>query len=319
MKTITFFAALFCVAFFAPTLQAQKKNLKSTSNLDRQIDGGGYDYHLFAEEMAYYDDDQDEVSPQSVNDEQELQAFTRRFMAAYNAQDHAELRKMYTDDAVRMDPQGKQIKGAANIAAYFAEQFVKNNSTLLLKHTGIGWSDAEHAWVAKGNYEVYGKTYVYDIPINIVGSYANAMEKKDGVWKIAKSVLTTPDMSNIKAEIKEVEDAWAAASNAKDVATIVGFYADDAISMQDDKPMLVGKAAIQKGVEAEMARQKKNEKVVFETLDLYGDENRVTEVGKATVTDATGKVTYAGKYMAVWEKRNGKWLTVRDISNDDAK
>jgi ketosteroid isomerase-like protein len=259
------------------------------------------------------------LQAQSVNDEMELLAFTRRFMAAYNAQDHAALGKMYTDDAVRVDQEGKEIKGTDNIAAYFAEQFRKNNATLLLKQTDINWSDAQHAWVAKGNYEVYGRTYVYDIAIDIVGSYANAMQKKDGVWKIAKSWLSQPDLSNIKAEIKAIEDAWAAASNSEDVATIVGFYADDAISMNDDKPMLVGKAAIQKAVEEEMARRKDNEKVVFETLDLYGNENCVTEVGKTTVTDSAGKVTYSGKYMAVWEKRNGKWLTIRDIVNDDAK
>ena len=134
-----------------------------------------------------------------------------------------------------------------------------------------------------------------------------------------KSEAPKPDMAKIKAEIKAVEDAWAAASNAKDVATIVGFYADDAISMIDDQPMLVGKAAIQKAIEEEMAKHKDKATVVFETLDLYGDENRVTEVGKTTVTDSTQKVIYAGKYMAVWEKRNGKWLTVRDMSNDDAK
>jgi ketosteroid isomerase-like protein len=259
------------------------------------------------------------LQAQSVNDEQELQAFTRKFMAAYNAQDHATLQKMYADDAVRIDQAGKEIKGAANIAAYFADQFLKNNATLLIRQKSISWSDAEHAWVAGGQYEVYGKTYVYDIPINITGRYANAMQKKDGVWKIAKSWLSAPDMSSLKAEIQAIENAWAAASNSEDVATIVGFYADDAISMNDDKPMLVGKAAIQKGVEEEMARHKDNEKVVFETLDLYGDENRVTEVGKTTVTDSTGKVVYRGKYMAVWEKRNGKWLTIRDIVNDDAK
>lgn len=256
---------------------------------------------------------------QSVNDELELQAFTRLFMAAYNAQDHAAIGKMYTDDAVRIDQQGKQIVGADNIAAFFAEQFRNNNATLLLKHTGIHWSDAEHAWVSKGNYEVYGRTIVYDIPIDITGSYANAMQKKDGQWKIAKSVLTPPDLSQIKAEIQAIENAWAAASNAKDVATIVGFYADDAISMNDDKPMSVGKAEIQKVVEAEVANRKDNTTVAFETMDIYGDENRVTETGKITVTDATGKVTYSGKYMAVWEKRNGRWLTIRDISNDDAK
>ena len=35
--------------------------------------------------------------------------------------------------------------------------------------------------------------------------------------------------------------------------------------------------------------------------------------------NAAGTVTYTGKYMAVWEKRNGKWLVIRDIYNDDMK
>jgi uncharacterized protein (TIGR02246 family) len=226
---------------------------------------------------------------------------------------------MYTDDAVRIDQQGTQIVGAENIAKYYEAQFIKNNTTLLIRQTGISWSDAQHAWVAKGDYEVYGSTYVYDIPINIAGNYANAMQLKDGVWKIAKSWVLQTDLATIKAEIKAIEATWAAAFNAKDVSTIMGFYADDAISMNDDQPMLVGKDAIRKGVEAEMARRKDKTTVAFETLDLYGDDKRVTEVGKTTLTDSTGKVIYTGKYMAVWEKRDGQWLTVRDISNDDAK
>jgi uncharacterized protein (TIGR02246 family) len=257
---------------------------------------------------------------QSVNDELEIQAFTRRFMAAYNAQDHAALGKMYTDDAVRIDPDGKEIKGADKIAAFFSEQFSKNNATLLLKYTSISWSDAEHAWVAKGNYEVYGKTYVYDIAIDITGTYANAMVKKNGEWKIAKSILSKPEMTKIKAEIQALENDWAKASTNKDVAAIVAFYADDAVSMTNNKPMLTGKAAIQKDIEADFAKRKGEVvSVAYETLDVYGNETVVTETGKTTVKDATGKVTYTGKYMVVWEKRNGKWLVIRDIYNDDAK
>ena len=259
------------------------------------------------------------LQAQSVNDELELQAFTRRFMVAYNAQDHAALRKMYTDDAVRIDQAGKQIEGAENIAAFFAEQFRNNNATLLLKHTGISWSDAEHAWVAKGNYEVYGKTIVYDIAIDITGSYANAMQKKNGEWKIAKSWLTPPDMSKIKDEIQALNTAWANAANAKDAATILDLYADDAISMPDDAPALVGKSAIQKDMEADFASSRIRKTVTYETVEVFGDEKRVTETGTVIAKDATGKVAYTEKYMTLWEKRNGKWVCIRDIYNDDAK
>ena len=40
---------------------------------------------------------------QGINEELEFQTFTRRFMTAYNAQDHAAIGKMYTDDAVRIE------------------------------------------------------------------------------------------------------------------------------------------------------------------------------------------------------------------------
>ncbi len=34
--------------------------------------------------------------------------------------------------------------------------------------------------------------------------------------------------------------------------------------------------------------------------------------------DASGKVIRTGKYMAIWEKRDGKYICIRDIYNDDA-
>lgn len=130
------------------------------------------------------------LQAQSANDEADMHTFARHFMAAYNSGDHAALGKMYTDDAVRIDAQGKETKGADNVAAYFADQFRLNNATLLLRQTGLHWSDREHAWVATGTYEIYGKTNVYDIPIDVVGQYANAMLEQNGEWKIAKSILS---------------------------------------------------------------------------------------------------------------------------------
>jgi uncharacterized protein (TIGR02246 family) len=141
-----------------------------------------------------------------------------------------------------------------------------------------------------------------------------APEPKPAVQEAPK-----PDMAKVKAEIQAVNNAWAAASNARDAAAILAFYADDAISMNDDKPMMVGKAAITKDSETWFAKSKEGSTVSYETMDVFGDETRVTEIGKITTKDAAGKVTYTGKYMAVWEKRDGKWLTIRDISNDDEK
>ena len=152
-----------------------------------------------------------------------------------------------------------------------------------------------------------------------IGCTAPTSDTANKAVEATKQAVAKPDLAAIKAEIQALENTWATASNAKDAATIANFYADDAVSFDNNKPMAVGKAAIRKNLDEVLAMHKPNETVTYETLDVYGDDNIVTEVGKTTVKDAKGTVTYTGKYMAVWEKRNGKWLIIRDMTNDDAK
>ncbi len=128
-----------------------------------------------------------------------------------------------------------------------------------------------------------------------------------------------PDMGKVKSEIQALESAWAAADNARNAAAISAFYADDAVSMSNNNPMLVGKAAILKDIEANLAKRPKGGTVAYDIMDVFGDDDTVTEVGKTTSKDAAGKVYNTGKYMAIWEKRNGKYICVRDIYNDDVK
>ena len=132
-------------------------------------------------------------------------------------------------------------------------------------------------------------------------------------------VETKPDMAKIKREIQAIEKAWAAADNARDANALAAFYANDAISMSENSPMVVGKAAILKEMQTSFASRPAGHTVSYEVLDVFGDENIVTEVGKSTRMDASGKVVYTGKYMAVWEKRDGKWLCLSDIGNSDSK
>ena len=107
------------------------------------------------------------------------------------------------------------------------------------------------------------------------------------------------------------------AYNAQDHVAIREMYTDDAISMPDDAPMLVGKAVIKKDLESSFANKKARKTVTYETTEVFGDENRVTETGTVIARDATGKVAYTEKYMAIWEKCNGRWQVIREIYNHD--
>ncbi len=155
-----------------------------------------------------------------------------------------------------------------------------------------------------------------------VGCSDSATEKSDAAVPATESVtpvVVKPDMAKLKAAIQALEISWAAADNARDTNAIAAFYAEDAISYSNNKPMVVGRAAIQKDIAAGLAKRAKGATVAYDVMDVFGDENAVTETGKITVKDASGKVTYTGKYMAIWEMRDGKYICVRDMSNDDAK
>jgi len=153
----------------------------------------------------------------------------------------------------------------------------------------------------------------------IIGCNTPAAENEKPVEAATAPKEVKPDAATIKAEIQALETAWATADNARDVNAIAAFYSDDAISYSNNKPMVVGRAAIQKDIEEGFVKRPKGSTVAYDVVDVYAGDNTATETGKITRKDEAGKVTYTGKYMAVWEKHNGKYICIRDISNDDAK
>ena len=132
------------------------------------------------------------------------------------------------------------------------------------------------------------------------------------------AVAMEPDMGAIKAQIQEIETAYAVAQSSGDVDAIMAIYADDAISMGNDQPVISGGEALRKDIAEGIAERIENSVTTFTVTEVFGSENQVTEMGTSTVKDADGTVISTGKYMAIWEKRDGKYLCIRDIYNSDA-
>jgi len=153
----------------------------------------------------------------------------------------------------------------------------------------------------------------------IVSCNQSTADEKSKTEPQTDQVKTKPDAAKLKAEIQELETAWANADNSRDVTALAAFYSDDAVSMANNQPMITGNAAIKKDLEASMAKRPKGSTTAYDVMDAFGCENFVTETGKITRKDSTGKTISTGKYMAVWEKRDGKWICIRDIGNDDEK
>src|SRR5688572_20447700 len=149
-----------------------------------------------------------------------------------------------------------------------------------------------------------------------VSGCADPSDKSPDSMAEANPVAKKPDAAKIKADMQTLETAWATADNSRDVNAVAAFYSEDAVSLPSNKPMLAGKTAIRKELEETIAKRTPGSTITYEVIDAFGSNEFVTEVGIITNRDSTGKVFYTGKYMAVWELRDGKYTCIRDIYND---
>ena len=127
------------------------------------------------------------------------------------------------------------------------------------------------------------------------------------------------NMDSVKAEITALEEGFSKASNARDVDGVAAYYADDAHSLAAGEPTWVGKDAIKEGIKREMAMDTTGSTISFTTTGVWACGEYATETGTSTVTDKSGKVIRSGKYMTLFEKRNGKYVAIRDIWNSDSR
>ena len=126
------------------------------------------------------------------------------------------------------------------------------------------------------------------------------------------------NMDSVKAQIVAMESAYAVASNAQDVDGVAAYYSSDAQSLAEDEPTRVGMDAIKAGIKRDMEQDTSGNTISFETTGVWAAGNYATETGTSTSKDKDGKVVTTGKYMTLFELRDGKYIAIRDIWNRDA-
>jgi len=133
----------------------------------------------------------------------------------------------------------------------------------------------------------------------------------------AAATASTPAAD--KEAVQAVNAAWFKAYNARDVDAISALYADDAVLSAPGKPSARGAAAIKDAFSKDIAGATKagitnNAGTTGET-GVSGD--LAWEWNTYSATDKSGKVVEKGKYVTLFERRNGKWVIIRDIWNSD--
>jgi ketosteroid isomerase-like protein len=122
------------------------------------------------------------------------------------------------------------------------------------------------------------------------------------------------DMEKVKIEIQALEDSYAAGEKAQDADAVVAYYSDDAMSYGRNRQPLSGKKAIRDNIANGIAKDTTGNYNVYKIVDLFAEGDTAVEIGSWTQFDASGNEQDNGNYMSFFQKRDGKYICVRDMS-----
>ena len=107
--------------------------------------------------------------------------------------------------------------------------------------------------------------------------------------------------------------------NNGDASGVAELHSDDALVMPPNIDMVRGKMSIIKAISNEISAGATD--LVFKTLNMYGNEEFVTEVGRYSLNVKNkGEIVMSdsGKYIVLWEQvSKNNWLMKADIWNSD--
>lgn len=123
------------------------------------------------------------------------------------------------------------------------------------------------------------------------------------------------DKEKIKMEIQAIENTFATHYNTKNADSIT-YYADDAKSFFIGRNPITSKDSILEYLTNDIKGIEKGIKFSFTTNEVHisNDGINVTEIGEFKLTDSTGVKIESGNYFSLFEKRNGKYVCIRDMA-----
>jgi ketosteroid isomerase-like protein len=122
------------------------------------------------------------------------------------------------------------------------------------------------------------------------------------------------DLAKAKVDIQAKEDAFSAAEKAKDAKGVAAYYSEDAVSYSRNEEPTVGRAAIESAIAKRMTKDSSGNYNVYKVVDLYGNDDMLVEIGSWKVLNPAGVEQDRGHYMSYFEKRDGKYVCVRDMN-----
>jgi ketosteroid isomerase-like protein len=126
------------------------------------------------------------------------------------------------------------------------------------------------------------------------------------------------DKATAAAEIMRADSAWLRFVQAKNVDSLMPYYAPEAVSMSEGSKAVKGTRDL-RAAYAEMVKGNvRDMKFNIDKVDFSDDGTMAYDHGSysGTMDGPKGKpVKFAGNYMNVWKKIGGRWVLMAEINN----
>ena len=136
----------------------------------------------------------------------------------------------------------------------------------------------------------------------------------------AKTASTASDATADATAIRAVQDSWYKAYNKGDGAAIAALYAEEAVLSPPHKPAARGGASIREFFVKDATD--------FAATGATATQGAASDVGTSgdlawqwgtfTITDKSGATVDTGKFTTLFQRKDGKWMIIRDTWNSDA-
>ena len=168
------------------------------------------------------------------------------------------------------------------------------------------------------NQNLYNTFLNFGKPANQVNESFNQMNNAwTGIYNNwMKTINSSYENMNNAMPNGTMKDAFANIYNTGELKNI-GYYANDATTFYQNRAPLVGREAIVEFLKSDVISNPN--KISFKTNEVFvsTDGNQVVEIGYFKVVDSSNTAINTGNYMVLFEKRNGKYVSVRDMSSSD--
>jgi ketosteroid isomerase-like protein len=131
-----------------------------------------------------------------------------------------------------------------------------------------------------------------------------------------KSTSVLIDKEQIKKDIQARENQFAEIYNSGDIKRI-GYYGDDSVTYYQNRAPIRSKEERLEFFKIDLSTN--TNKISFTTIEVFPSKDgvQVLEIGYYTVVDSTNTAVNTGNYMSLFEKRDGQYVCLRDMSVSD--